>query len=230
MSISVDLFLVVLSRIILLSINSIYLFHKWYRAPRHYFSDFPFLMGVSFLALTISKFFDIALWNLFINEPLESQYELGRPEMPLGYARWLFMIAVMAPLLYANLCVWLSEQKRLRGLIIFTYSLTFTIIILQAKCFADLNALIIWILLPVAVITIVTFLFTYLQKRLPGVHGLLISLGWLGYVITTGIRPLFIRIGFVSIAEILDMLMWVVIFLGFVLKPPYARLCKISSP
>ncbi|HMF32371.1 MAG TPA: hypothetical protein VKK79_13200 [Candidatus Lokiarchaeia archaeon] len=85
-----------------------------------------------------------------------------------------------------------------------------------------------YIVVPAAVLTVVTFLFVYRQRRLPGVYSLLVAIGWLAYIVTQAVRPTLMAIGpapwgLVTVAELLDMAAWIVIFLGFVLKPPFAR-------
>jgi hypothetical protein len=76
--------------------------------------------------------------------------------------------------------------------------------------------------------TVVTFLFIYRQHRLPGVHSLVFAIGWIAYMVTQFLRPTLMAIGpapwgLVTIAELLDMGAWVIIFLGLILKPPFAK-------
>ena len=190
-------------------------------------------MGVSFTALAVSKIFDLLLYQMFYGEAAENQYQVGRPEMIFGYARWLFMLVVTTPLLYANLRVWVSEWERARLAVVGVYATLFAVLIIYAQRFIDLNALVPYILLPVAVLTIVTFLFTYAQKRLPNVHGLLVGIGWLAYLVTSSLRPALISngtetINFVTIAEMLDILAWLVLFAGFAVKPRFVRVISLN--
>ncbi len=205
-----------------------YLFYRWAKAPRRYFFDLPFLMGVSFTALAASKIFDIALYQTFYGERPEIQYVVGHPGLVFVTARWLFILVVSVPLLYANLRVWIPERGRARLVVLGAYAAVFIVLILRANTFASLNALTPYMVLPVAAVTIVTFLFAYATKRLPNVHGLLVGIGWVAYLITNSVRPLLLAngtgaFGSASIAELLDMLAWLVIFAGFALKPGYAK-------
>jgi hypothetical protein len=190
-------------------------------------------MGVSFTALAISKIFDVFLYQMFYGEAPEIQYLVGHPGLVFVAARWLFILVVSVPLLYANLRVWVAERERARLAIVGVYSAVFIVLILQANTFASLNALTPYMVFPVAVVTIVTFLFTYARKRLPNVHGLLVGLGWVAYLITNSLRPLLLgdgtgAFGSASFAELLDMLAWLVIFAGFIVKPGYAK--AVFSP
>ncbi len=234
MFIDTDLLIVMLIRIAFLFAGGVYLFYKWVKAPRRYFSDFPFLMGISFTALGASKVFDIALYSMFLDVNY-ANLAVWDERLVFGYVRWLMMLVVSAPLLYANLKVWAADHPRLRLFLVGGHTVGFAILILQAQSFAFLNALTSWLILPLALITILTFLFIYKQKRLPNVHGLLVGIGWLGYVFSSYIRPILMRVGnppwgLVIIAEILDLAMWVVIFLGFVLKPKFSRPKEIPLP
>ncbi len=212
-----------------------YLFYKWVKAPRHYTFDLPFLMGVSFTALAVSKIFDVFLYQMFYGEGKANQNLVDHPGLVFGYARWLFMLVVMAPLLYANLRVWVAERERARLAAVGAYVAIFAVWILQTRTFAGLTALVPAILLPVAAITVVTFLFAYARRRLPNVHGLLVGLGWAAYVVTNSIRPVLLGMGsdtfgLVSVAEVLDMLAWLVIFAGFTIRPRYARAVFVPAP
>ncbi len=227
MFIDTDLLIVMLIRIAFLFAGGGYLFYKWAKAPRRYFSDFPFLMGISFSALGASKVFDIVLYSMFLDVNY-ANLAVWDERLVFGYVRWLMMLVVSAPLLYANLKVWAADHPRLRLFLVGAHTVGFAILILLSQSFAALNALTSWLILPLALITILTFLFIYKQKRLPNVHGLLVGMGWLGYVFSSYIRPTLMRVGnppwgLVIIAELLDLVMWVIIFFGFVLKPKFAR-------
>jgi hypothetical protein len=223
-----DLYLTIVLRIAVLFACGGYLFYKWAKAPRRYFFDLPFLIGVSFTALAASKVLDIILYEMLYGVAQENQYIVGHPSMPFAHARWLFMLVVTAPLLYANLHVWVAERGRARLAVVGAHTALFALLILQTNTYAGLSALTPYILLPVAIITVVTFLFAYASKRLPNVHGLLVGLGWAAYLVTSSVRPMLLAsgtgtFGLVSVAEILDMLAWLVIFIGFALKPGYAK-------
>ncbi len=212
-----------------------YLFYKWVKAPRHYTFDLPFLMGVSFTALAISKILDVFLMQMFYGEAAENQNMVGHPGLVFGYARWLFMLVVIAPLLYANLHVWVAERERVRLGVVGAYVAIFSVLILETQTFAGLTALVPALVVPVGAITVVTFLFAYARKRLPNVHGLLVGLGWAAYIVSSSMRPMLLSLGsgtfgLASIAEFLDMLAWLVIFAGFTMRPRYARAVITPMP
>ncbi len=227
MELTLDLMITITVRIIVLFACGGYLFYRWRKAPRRYHFDLPFLMGVSFVALAISKFFDIILYENFYGDA-NVQDDIWPPGLVFASARWLFILVVSVPLLYANLCVWMAERERLRLVFVASYTALFVVLILQANTFAKLSSLLPLMVIPVAAITILTFLFVYARKRLPNVHGLLVGLGWVAYLITNSIRPSLLAIGSASIAELLDMISWLIIFSGFVFRPTYARVALIA--
>jgi hypothetical protein len=222
-----------LVRVVVLFACGGYLFYRWTNAPRRYFSDIPFLMGVSFTALAASKIFDIYLYSTFLDSDVEAMNP-SDPAAVLAYARWLVMLAVISPLLYASLNIWLAGRSRLRAVIVGANAIGFVLLILGQQSYAGLNALTPFMVFPPAVLTVVTFLFTYWKKRLPNVYGLLVGVGWIGYIISSIIRPTLILIGpppwgLVVVSELIDMVLWLVIFLGFVLRPKYAQKAKVPS-
>ncbi len=223
MELTLDLYITITVRIAVLFACGGYLFYRWAKAPRRYYFDLPFLIGLSFTALAISKFFDVYLYENFYGEGPAVQTMEGHPGLVFVSARWLFILVVSVPLLYANLRVWVSERERARLAFVGAYTALFVVLIFQAKTFAALNALLPFMVLPVAAITIVTFLFIYARKRLPNVHGLLVGLGWAAYLVTNSVRPLLLANGSASMAELLDMLAWLIIFAGFIIRPSYAR-------
>jgi FtsH-binding integral membrane protein len=231
MFISDDLLAIMVVRTAILTASGLYLFRQWFRAPRRYFSDMPFLMGVSFVALAASKVFDIFLYSMFLGEPISSQNQPGNPGMPLAYIRWLLILVVLGPLVFVNLQIWLPDRPKVRGTLLLAYISIFAALFLSSQTYAELNALLPAVLFPPALLTICTFLFAYKQHRLPGVHGLLIGIGWIIYLVSICVRPTLMSMGpppwgYVNIAELIDMGAWMVIFLGFVLKPKYKRQAK----
>ncbi len=235
MELTLDLYLAIIARMAVLFSCGGYLFYKWIKAPRHYTFDLPFLMGVSFTALAVSKIFDIFLFQTFNSAAPAIEYVENYPGLEFATARFLFILVVAVPLLYANLRVWISERERARLTIVGAYAAVFVFLILQARTFAGLSALLPFIVLPVAALTIVTFLFAYATKRLPNVHGLLVGIGWVAYLVTNSLRSQLLLIGesifgLASVAEILDMLAWLIIFAGLVIRPGYARAVFIPMP
>ncbi|HMF30742.1 MAG TPA: hypothetical protein VKK79_04975 [Candidatus Lokiarchaeia archaeon] len=233
MLIDSSLLAVLIVRTVVLFGFGAYLFYSWGKAPRRYFSDFPFLMGVSFTALAASKIFDIILYGMFLGVDYAS-LNTWDPRLVWGYARWLLILVVVVPLLYANLCVWLANRPRTRLLIVMGFAAGFATFILSAQSYSALNAMLPLLVLPPGVLTVVTFLFAYLHQRLPNVHGLLVSLGWVGYIISSIIRPSLMKIGnppwgLVIVSELIDMVMWIIIFLGFVLHPKFSQKTKAPS-
>ncbi len=237
MELALDLYVTIISRVAVMFACGGYLFYRWAKAPRRYYFDLPFLMGVSFSALAVSKIFDIFLYQTFNSSAPENQYIENFPGLVFATARWLFILVVAVPLLYANLRVWVAEHERARLAVVGAYSAVFVFLILEAQTYNALGSLLPFIVLPAATITIVTFLFAYARKRLPNVHGLFVGLGWAAYLVTNSLRPMLLSLGastgayyLASVAEILDMLAWLVIFAGLTLRPKFARAGFVQVP
>ncbi len=61
MDLTIDLFIIMTARIAVLFACGGYLFYRWAKAPRRYYFDLPFLIGISFVALGASKVLDMFL-------------------------------------------------------------------------------------------------------------------------------------------------------------------------
>ncbi|MFX1385233.1 MAG: hypothetical protein ACFFBP_22695 [Promethearchaeota archaeon] len=228
--------IIILIRIGFLAVMSYYMFHRWFKQEEQYFSDIPFLFGLFLLFLTFGKILDL-FWDLtfFI---FDEEFVLL-----LLKIRFFLIILEMAPLIYLsiNMILYLRslressskiDDERQRNKITFKIMVLIVVIEIVAVILAP-NFIVVGILLPCIVIPSIVviiwmFIFAYKHKKLSQVHPLIIAIGFIAWLISNIMRPLLQNIygetaSYVFYAEIIDFFVFLIIFLGFILKAKYSE-------
>ncbi len=226
--------LIISSRIIILSGMVIYTFYKWFKQEKQYFSDLPFLFGIFFLFLVFGKTLD--LFADFIYFELNETLVLS-----VLKTRYFIMILDFLPMIYLSSEMILfsfslrpkfnkltNEESRDK----ISYRLIFGILFIEfiagllAPSVRSLTIYYPIIIIPSLITIFWLFRFAYKNKRLSQVNTLILTFGFGAYLISQIIRPLaqFI-IGesdvFLIFAESIDLIIFLVIFLGFYRESKY---------
>jgi len=223
----------VTSRILILGIMSFFLYRKWLKQEAIYISDAYFLFGSFFGMFTWGKVYDIIYNSAIISGVFDPGFTLF-----LAKIRFFIIIANLMPILYIGLDAILvyvnmnmnKEMKkkqfnklRLRIILIFVL-ITISVIILAPTL--D------FLILVFPFITIATyvgiafmFLFMYKNKRLSQANGLIIGIAFICFIASSLIRTILTstNLYYGTIAEIIDIGVNLLMFLGFITKPKYAR-------
>ena len=205
---------------VLICIGSI-LFSRWFRSTRRFYTDFPFLMSISVIIIAIGELTDV-----FVNSGL-GVYTLELYKLRVG-----LVITAMLPMLYMTVLIWLSEHMR-AGKIFMTIFTIFSLSVLAILPTIDLTRLVgVLFLLVVIIPFIITFTWAWFLKRLPDIHSGLVVLGIIfllsGQLFKAigGIMGLYSWLWF---AEVLDLIGFTVVVVGFMVKPGWAKQAQISS-
>ncbi len=223
----------IIFRISILVSCTFYLLHKWFRQEAIYPSDAYFLFALFFIILIMGKGIDLYISLIFLNETFDINYLLVFFKL-----RYIIIIINALPLLYLGLEVIInifdayvkniSKQKSntLKIAIIFAFSFVITAFIL----FSTSLQLILNVLPIVTTLTmigiIILFVMMYRIKRLSQANGLIIGLGFILVVISSIFRPSLTKdldISVLILAELIDQAIYILIFAGFIKKPPYAK-------
>jgi hypothetical protein len=231
---SLGVVLIISSRIIIVSGMATYTFYKWFKQEEQYLSDLPFLFGLFFLFLVFGKALD--LFNDFIYFQWTEALVLL-----IHKIRFFIMILNFLPMIYLSSEMILfsfslrsrfnkltNEDKRNK------ISLRFIIIMLMIESLSALLApssrtLSIYypiIIIPSLITIVWLFSFAFRNKRLSQVNTLILTFGFGAYLVSQTIRPLAqIMIGespiFLIFAETIDLLVFLIIFLGFYKESKY---------
>jgi len=221
-------------RITVLVGMAIYLFNRWFSQEEIYTSDLPFLFGMFFTLLAFGKLLDI-LTNFL--------YPSVATDIYLMYLkiRQLSVIGTLAPMVFLSIMmiiIFLQANGKIKKyndprernifslqiLIIIAVVEAILIIITPNTTIAGINFAI-FVMLSLLVTTWM-FYFSYHNKRLSQIHPLIIAIGFTAYLISNILRVLFQNvIGenalFIVITEIIDIIIGMVIFIGYIKKANY---------
>jgi len=225
--------LVILLRVLIFVIMSYILYKKWLRQEAIYTSDAYFLFALFFTIITAGKILDL-FWNLaFISESFSADFTLA-----LLKIRFSVIVLNALPLLFIGLEALITifnayiknmtkkQFNKARIIIIILFLGIVSFIILIAPNIDILRQLLPIVTAGTMIGIVIMFLFMYKNKKLSQAHGLLIGLGFLFAVITSFVRSILNASGASTAliyAELLDMLVYFIIFTGFMTKPKYAR-------
>ena len=221
--------LIILIRIIILSITTFYLLKKWFKQEAQYFSDIPFLLSLFFLILTFGKAIDL-FWDITFNVFNEDIVLL------LLKIRFITIILEVAPLIYLGLEIlfFRLEDKfqklrnkifmnKLRFRMILLIVITELIVVILVPEYNILGTVLPLIVIPSLLGIVYIFFLAYRLNRLSVVKPKILTIGFFLYLISNILRPVIQNIlgenaSYISVAELIDIIVFIVIFLGYFLN------------
>jgi len=215
---------------LLVLISGFYLINKWFKQDEIYFSDLSLLIGSLFLILIIGKLFDLFLY--FLNFQISSELLLF-----LTKIRYVIIIINLLPMISLSLKMILfyilinrkqsslkdkdNRKKVQRRLIIIITCIEFLIIFL-APTYNILFYILPFLLIPSLIVIVWLFAFAYKNEKLTEINTLIVSIGWALFLSTSLFRSFGQNLGelpiFLIISEILEIISFIVIFIGFAKK------------
>ncbi len=212
---------------------SFYMFKNWVAQKNRQLKNIPFLVGLFFYLLAISKFLDLLLYIYSVSPNyIEVEFLL------LAKIRYFLIVITSLPMLYLGLRPviynfgldkgW-SEKKvlRTRKLIVAFYVIIFGFLIVFAR--SKIIFQLIYIAIAVITYTSIWYIFRFAHKHkiFPTIKANIISWGFLLYLLFSPSRVIlmFFFIDILTleiitlIPEILDFVAVIIIFSGFILKP-----------
>jgi len=217
----------IIAREIVLIFLGFFLLNKWLKSEKRFFTDLPFLMALTTFILIVAKAYDLYLYNLFGDYNFE--IFIATDPILIWYAkiRWLLILANTVPMVGLLLSIWMADyDKKYLYLTLIIFISSWTIYIVVVPTFGLIKDIHVFLLLPIILLSIITYLFLYKYKRLPEIHSLIISIAWIAYLISSILRPFLMTIGeppwgLVWVSELMDLIIWCIMTLGFVIKPNY---------
>lgn len=217
----------IIAREIVLIFLGFFLLKKWLKSEKRFFTDLPFLMALTTFILIVAKAYDLYLYNLF--GAYNFEIYIATDPILIWYAkiRWLLILANTVPMVGLLLSIWMADyDKKYLYLTLIIFISSWTIYIVVVPTFGLIKDIHIFLLLPIILLSIITYLFLYKYKRLPEIHSLIISIAWIAYLVSSILRPFLMTIGeppwgLVWVSELMDLIIWCIMTLGFVIKPNY---------
>jgi hypothetical protein len=223
----------VIFRTIFAAMFSFYFFYKWFTQEVIYPSDAHFLFGLYFFLMTFGKINDLFI---YLGRPSELSSDIL---FMFFRIRFFLMVVNSFPLLYIGLealfmilGIYITNFNRnkfniLRISIISSIAIfIFILLIIAPGIDFILNAPILPIIAGLTMLGIVVmFIYMYKKQRLSQVHGLIIGIGFLFFIISS----IFVQIlnrtenpGYILLAEIVNTIVYSVVLIGFLKKPNFS--------
>ena len=227
-------FIISLSKVIILALMSFYIFRRWLKQDAIFTSDAYFLFGSFFWILVSGKILDI-FWNLgFVGEVLDMNYLLF-----LLKIRFAIVILTIVPILFVSLEAILTfvnlykkkemnkkQFSKIRKRIIIVYVIIIAILIIIAPSVPFMNIMLPFVSFPMFLFIAIMFLYMYKNKYLSQANGLIIGISFLLLIFASIIRSI-LSLSFealpVILAEFIDIAVYILMFIGFITKPGYAK-------
>jgi hypothetical protein len=183
---------------------------RWMRADRRFYTDIPFLFAWGFFILACAESVDV----IFHSELMPYAMDLITYKIRAGLTA-----SSLVFFLFPTARIWISENRLAPPIISLIYLILIQIVIVIAPAEDILLILVMPFMLVVYIGFTASFFLAWLWKRLPDVHGLLMSLG--GTVTIIGqISKIILPVLYAEILEVSGLL---ILWLGLMVKPGYAR-------
>ena len=224
--------LIILFRIILIFGITAYMFHEWFKQEMQYLSDLPFLFGTFFLILIFGKVLDLLFFVTFFT--IDASLFIMK-------VRFFVAILTLIPMMYLSIGMILyyfslknkyeklNNEKYRNNIGTAILVLIITVEIIAVILATTISAVL--ILLPLFVLpsiaTIVwLFYFSDKNKALSKVNSKILTIGFFLLLISQILRPLAQNIlgstvHYIIFVEVIDLFVFLIIFLGFYMKADY---------
>ena len=229
----VGLVFIVSIRIIIMGILTIFIFLSWLRAEESYISDIPCLMGIFFGTITFGKTIDI-LHNL-------THYTATlADELTILRIRYFVIIGTAIPLLFLGINMLLTFKSldegskykdealrvKVRNIWLSVIIGMYIVLVAITPTTTMFGLMLPVIMFPALLLTTWLFVVAYRNKRLSQVHPGILSVGFLLYIFSNIFRPVAQNIigeniTYVFVSEMLDVIVFIVIFIGLIIKKEY---------
>jgi len=206
------LWLVEIFKVVIVAASGGVLLFRWWRAERHFYTDTPFLFSWGFFFIAAGEAVD-SIFHSGIAPYVLNAFKV-RSSL-LGCGLLFFFIATVL--------IWFVERRRLGYLLTILYMVLY----LTAAWLAPTEDLVRMWTMPFLIIVFIgfvsTFLLAWAMKRLPDVHGLIMSLGGGVAVIGQLLKNPLGALGIMWASELIDLLGLTILCLGLLIKPRYAK-------
>lgn len=203
---------------------SIMLFIQWLKSEKRSIKDFKFLFGLQFFFLACAKVFDMYLTN-----EMGTLEVLSDPaNLPSLKLRWILMVANIVPVFSMLVFVWFNKSIKKQIIFNAVFIVTSLLLILFAPSYVFLQALLVIMLLPIVILSIITFFNLHKHRRLPQFNSLLMAISQILYLVMQIIRPVLISTSIAHdinyiISECIEIAIWISMGMCFIIKPRFTR-------
>ncbi len=228
--------IIVLVRILILLGSSTYMFYKWFKQEKQFLSDLPILFAIFFLLLAFGKMVD-----LFFD--FTYSYFTETLNLLVIKIRFFIIIFTVLSLIYLSITMILfslslrdkfqnlrdetSRNKTSLIIVIIVLVLESTAVIIVSDT-PSISILLPAVVIPSLLVIVWLFAFSHKNQRLSQVNSFVLMIGFAAYLLSQILRPVFQRIlgentAYINLVEIIDLIIFGVIFLGFYMEAKYIK-------
>jgi hypothetical protein len=221
-----NLIVVMTFRLIVLGIFSAFLFTSWLKSFHRTGKDFKFLFFLTFTIQIIGKIIDILLYDMNLTE---GAIEADPALFVFVKIRYFILLWVIIPIYLLMVFVWFNKDKKKQIVANVLFITISSIAIIFAPTYNFLMSLITLMLLPLTILSVITFWNLYKHQRLPNFNSLLMTFAFIVLLFSNIMRPILIGAGgqstmYLWLIELIDSVAWMMMGLSFVVKPQFAKM------
>jgi hypothetical protein len=203
---------------------SIMLFIQWFKSSKRSIKDFKFLFGLQFFFLACAKVFDI----YFAVKAGSVEMVVVAENLPILKLRWVLMVANIIPVFSMLVFVWLYKSIKKQILFNAIFILSSFLLVIFAPSYVFLQILLVVMLLPLVILSIITFFNLYRHRRLPQFNSLLMAISQIAYLLMQIVRPILTSTALAHelnyfISECIEIVIWIFMGMAFIIRPRFTR-------
>ncbi len=228
--------IIVLVRILILFGSSMYMLYKWFKQEKQFVSDLPILFAIFFLLLTFGKMVD-----LFFD--FTYSYFIDALNLLVIKIRYFIIIFTVLPLIYLSITMILfrlslmdkfqklrdeKTRNKTSSIIAIIIIIIESIAVIIVPDAPSISILLPAVVIPSLLVIVWLFAFSYRNKRLSQVNSFVLMIGFAAYLLSQVLRPVFQRLlgentAYINLSELIDLFIFIVIFIGFYLEANYKK-------
>ncbi|MFX1377892.1 MAG: hypothetical protein ACFFA4_02265 [Promethearchaeota archaeon] len=228
--------IIVLVRILILFGSSMYMLYKWFKQEKQFISDLPILFTLFFLLLTFGKMID-----LFFD--FTYSYFIESLNLLVIKIRYFIIIFTVFPLIYLSITMILfrlslmdkfqklkdeKTRNKTSSIIAMVIIIVESVAVIIVPDAPSISILLPAVVIPSLLVIVWLFAFSYRNKRLSQVNSFVLMIGFAAYLLSQIMRPVFQRLlgentAYINLSEIIDLVIFIVIFIGFYLEANYKK-------
>jgi len=194
------------------------LFARWFRARIHFFTDIPFIFGVTMLSIASGELLDVLM-----------DYGILDKTLSLYQIRILVLFVGAIFLVYLICLIWLRDNILQQCVLVGSYATAFATVVFVSSSIEKLLFYVSVLLAFVMIPGIITFFMIWRLKRIPELNSGLIFIGGVTILIGQFAEYVLLKSGLLWICEFVDLIGWSFMLSALFIKPSYALTSRMNK-
>ena len=194
------------------------LFTRWFKARVHFFTDIPFIFGVTMLSIASGELLDVLM-----------DYGILDKTLSLYQIRILVLFVGAIFLVYLICLIWLRDNILQQCVLVGSYATAFATVVFVSSSIEKLLFYVSVLLAFVMIPGIITFFMIWRLKRIPELNSGLIFIGGVTILIGQFAEYILLESGLLWVCEFVDLIGWIFMLLALFIKPSYALTSRMNK-